>query len=359
MSVDPQPVPHVDPPGVGTLFARAARADRRADARLRVALDDYLMADDGRLDDRTRGALTALLARAVAAIGREIAGHAVKLIEAHDAAAPPGWTSDPAPMLHALIDAGVLRDRMLIAELLDQVRQDLLGDALRANRPPDAPVDPILAMIRSDDGAAAAAAADYLLADTRRRGGASGRVDLPVREHEAIAWWCAAVLRDLAAGDRHADRALIEATQRSLAAHDDGDRLERAAVRLAMALAPRAGELAALLPAVLEHGHATLAIAAFATTTQIEYDEARALMLDPDGDRLWLALRAHGLDRAAIARIGLLLAEADHRRDVDAFADLLDDIAAVPVDAADRALADIRLPRAFRQAVRALDAARR
>ena len=77
-------------------------------------------------------------------------------------------------------------------------------------------------------------------------------------------------------------------------------------------------------------------------------------MIEPRGERLWPALRAVGLDRPSIARIALSLADADPRRDIEQFADQLDDIAAIDAEAARVALAPLSLPRSFRCAIRAL-----
>ena len=69
---------------------------------------------------------------------------------------------------------------------------------------------------------------------------------------------------------------------------------------------------------------------------------------------VWLALRAAGLGRAAIARIALALADADPRRDIEAFADDLDGIVAVSAEAARAALAPLTLHQDLRLAIAAL-----
>jgi hypothetical protein len=70
-------------------------------------------------------------------------------------------------------------------------------------------------------------------------------------------------------------------------------------------------------------------------------------------------LRALEVDRASIARIGLALSEADPRRDIDAFADGLDDIAATPAPDARAALASMLLHPDYRAAMLALGRGRR
>lgn len=341
------------------VLARAAAADRRSEARLATAIDDFFLAEHDRLDDRTRAALGALVATTVAAVEREIAGHAARLkggrgmAERVDAA-----TEGTGVALPRLIDSGLLRDRDIMSEWLGQVRQDLLGESLLVNRGPDPAPNLLGRLAACADGVVAAAATAYLVADSRRRSPAAlRRTELPAELHHRIVWWVAAALReaDAAVEDRITrDRALAESALRSLAAHDEGDRLEAVAVRLAAAIDARPGELGELLTDALVEGRVALFVAAIAQAQAIDYGEAREMVLDPAGDRLWLALRAQGLERAMIAQVGLALAEADHRRDLDGFADALDAIVAVPSAAAREALAPLGLHRDFRTALRAL-----
>jgi hypothetical protein len=90
---------------------------------------------------------------------------------------------------------------------------------------------------------------------------------------------------------------------------------------------------------------------------RLSFGQVRAMTLEPDDDRLWLALRALELDRPVIARIGLALADADPARDIESLADQLDAIAAVSPAAARVALAPLALPDDFRRAIAALASA--
>ena len=355
MSVDSNDASRSPAADAAPLFARAAAADRRAEARLVTAIDDFFLAEDDRLDDRTRAAVGTILATAVQAIAREVAGHAARQFGGPALIALDG---DGTVLLGRLLDSGLLRDRELMAELLGQVRQDLLGEALLANRAPGTQAALLARLTECGDGVVAAAASAYLLADSRRRApGHARRGDLPAALHRRLVWWIAAALREArpaGAGQAAIDRALVAAAQRSLSAHDDNDRLDAVAMRLAAAIDARPAELAGLLVEALEEGRAALFVAIVAHALSIDFAEARGLTLDPDGDRLWLALRAHGLDRATIARIGLALADADPRRDIEFFADALDTIAAIPIEAAREALAPLALHPDFRAALRAL-----
>ena len=77
-------------------------------------------------------------------------------------------------------------------------------------------------------------------------------------------------------------------------------------------------------------------------------------MVDPRGDTLPLLLHAIGLDRAAVARIGVALAAADARRDLGGLADAIDRAAALDRVQARAALTPLFLRRDFRAAVRRL-----
>ena len=206
-----------------------------------------------------------------------------------------------------------------------------------------------------DNASVAAAATALLTADNRRRLVPPVRSDLPAELHHRLVWAVAAALREEIAGDDGAaDQAIVVAAQHCLASHDEGMRSEAAAMRLTTALDARPDELGELLIEALDDGRVTLFVAAISRAIGTDYDEALEIVLDPAGERLWLVLRANDLDREAIARIALALADADRRRDIAAFADRLDAIAAITPAAAQAALAPLRLPRDYRAARQAL-----
>jgi hypothetical protein len=136
-----------------------------------------------------------------------------------------------------------------------------------------------------------------------------------------------------------------------LAAHDEATRLGEVAVRFAGALVGYRADIENHLVDAVEEGELALFVALLAQSLGIDFAEARMIVLDPDGDRLWLGLRAFDVDRATIARIGLALADADPRRDLEAFADEIDAIAAIPSERAKEALAPLMLDRDFRAAL--------
>ena len=125
-------------------------------------------------------------------------------------------------------------------------------------------------------------------------------------------------------------------------------------MRLAAAIDPRPDELSVLLTEALADRRVALFIALIARAIGLEAGEAREVVLDPLADRLWLVLRALDVDRTSLARIGLALSEADPARDVERFADDLDNIAAIAPAEARRQLAPLLLHRDYRAAMLAL-----
>jgi hypothetical protein len=358
MSIDSDP----DRGGLAARLAAARRADGRARARLSAGIDDFFLGEQDRLDDRMRLLVTQMLDGIVRGIETDIRGHATRLLSGHAGKSGAAVMSiGQGRVTDRLARAGLLRDRPLMDELIARARGDVIAQALPID-PADAHVPSLLIRLaESGDSVVAAAARAMLAAETQRRAAAGDVMrpsDLPADLHHRLLWWIAAAIRETAlaaAGDDPAtDRAIVDAAQRSLSAHDEGDRAESIGMRLALAIDARADELGPLLVESLRDRRLILFIACIAHALQVDYDGARALVLEPEGDRLWLALRACDLDRATVARIGLSLADADPRRDLDRFADEIDLIAAIPVDVARTALAPLTLHHDLRLAIDAL-----
>ncbi|WP_445192579.1 hypothetical protein ACT009_01175 [Sphingomonas sp. Tas61C01] len=325
--------------------AQRARIGMRRDAlRLSGTIADFFLPDDARLDDRTRLTLATVLGAIVGAIEGDIRRHAARVLGnwAEDGAAA-ALIAAQGRALDRLLASQVLRDRSLMEELIGRVRQDLLAELLpTAVSEPDEP-SVVVRLTDVGDGVVASAAGALLAAQSRRRtandlGMAAGS-ELTADNHHRLVWWTAAAVREGAGDNALVDRAIEEAALRSLAAHDEGERLESLAVRLAIAIDARPSEVPTLLVDILGDRALALFIAVLARAIGLDYAQMRRIVLDADGSQLWLALRAVQLDRAAIARIGLSLADADPTRDVEAFADRLDEIAAIAPEVAQAALA--------------------
>ena len=319
---------------------------------LRASLDDLFVPDGARLGDRTRLTLRQMLRAMIETIERDLRGHAAGSLGGRGAVilAQDGGAYD------RLMQSGVLRDGALMAELVARVRQDLIGQALPiAVGSPDMP-SLLVQLATSADAEVARAAQALLAADSRRRAaleqGGMADADLPATLRPALIWSVAAVLR--VGDDAEIDQALVAAARHRLDTPPAGDGAEAAALALAQAIDARTDERAILLLDALGDRRLGLFIAVIAHGLRLSSDQVRGIVLAPDDDRLWLALRALDLDRTVIAQIALALADADPMRDIEALADQLDAIAAVSAPAARRALAPLALPRDFRQAIAAL-----
>lgn len=345
--------------GAQRLLARAVAADARARARLDAVIADMFLPADARLDDRTRAAVDATFGAFVASVEGELREHGARLLRARgETALAAALAGQPGPATARLWQAGLPRDPDFMRELIARVRLDLLAAALPIATGDD-PDRPSLLPRLADhaDRVVAAGALALMAADNRRRGGGAAGTELPAELHHRLVWWVAAVLREPHAGHGDVaalDQVLAEAALRNLGAHDEGERAEAVAVRLATALDPGPDEVAALLGEALGDGRATLFVALLAHGLGVSFEAVRDIVLDPGGERLWLACRALDLPRDAIARAGLSLAEADPRRDLERFADELDLVAAIPAATARAAIAPLRLHPDYRAALDAL-----
>lgn len=339
--------------------ARAEKARLRAEARLADTIADFFLDSDSRLDERTRLTLAHVLGGIVGAIEADVRRHAARVLDRAGETARAEAMLACGGVMERLTRADLLRDDELMDELIARVRHDLIADALPVAIAGPDEASLLVRLAGVPDSVVASAATALLAVESRRRAanenGTVAGSELPAELHHRVVWWIAAAIRagtDPMTADT--DRALTEAALRSLAAHDEGDRPEATAIRLATAIDARPDELAALLVEAIGDRRLALFIAVLAQAIGLDFESARAITLEPDGDRLWLALRAADLDRPTIARIGLALSDADPRRDIEAFADSLDAIAAVGVEDARAALAPLALHRDFRAAMRAL-----
>jgi hypothetical protein len=357
MSSHPFTASEQDGPAV-TAARAAMMADRQVDARLSTIVDDLFLPTQARLDDRTRAAIGGLLETTVATLERDLCAHAGRLLTLSglpEAAARV--TARDGAVLARLTRSGLLRDPAIMAEFVAQARIDLIDASLIANRRPGSAATLLPRLAESGDGVVRRRAIAYLVADSRRRTpAAERRAELPFELQQRMTWWIAAVLRERldGSGGVEGDRALAEAAQRSVAAHEDAERVETSALHLAGAIDAHAGERAGLMLDTLREGRLALFVALLAHGLGVEAGEARAVVLDAEGDRLWLALRALALDRAAIARIGWTLCEGDRTRDVERLPDALDRVAPLSPAEAATAIAPLALQAEFRSAVRAL-----
>lgn len=356
------------PKDASRLLARGAADDVRADRRLAAAIADLHADATDRLTEREQLVLRHALTALCALVENDLRQFAARLLATRGAPEIALALTRGEPIVFAALHAaGLLGTTDFLRPVLARTAGALLAERL----PVDAGHSPeraslLVRLSAHRDGVVAAAATAALAADARRRDAIDGpapRNDIAAEQQHRLVWWASAVLRSAfapqAQDDRAAfDRALTEAAERALAVHDEGERAEAAAMRLVQLLAPPPGDRAALLIDALADRRVPLFVALIAQMLGLPYDGASALVLDPVGHRLWLALRSANLDRATIAQIGLALCEADPRRSVDGFADDLDTLMTVSPDAARAAIDALWLHPDLHAAMRALEAGR-
>jgi len=354
MSVDRYDPAPGSPDGADALLRRAANADVRAARRLAVASADLSAGDDERLEDEARATIAAMLARLVDAVETDLRHYAGRAVAV--AAIPRAGES----LVERLVDAGLLDDRELVAELVARARSEIIASRLPAD-PLEEPDRPSLLprLANEPDRVVAHAAAALMAAEARRRGAGpdAGRDDLPAELHHRLVWWVAAALRPAGASGA-VDAALVDAARRVLAAHDEGARIEATAQRLAAALDPAEDAIGAMIEEALADRRLALVVALIAHGLAVEPALSRDIVLDADSDRLLLALRTLNVPNEDMAAIGIALCEADRRRDPEALIASIDAVTAMPVEAARDALAGLRLPADYREATRALGSRR-
>jgi hypothetical protein len=347
-----------------TLLDHVAMAERAGHRRLRAAADQFFLSDQARIDDRTAARLDAMMRATVAVVEAGIRDHAARLLTSRGEQAlgqALRAADDRFDRVHA---AGLFRDPALFGELLARVRMDAIARALPVELPDGKERPTMVARLAHAGDRLVAAAAVAMLAAQVRRGSGDDRhaaaVDLIRPLHARVAWWVAAALRDsVTAGAQMAalDAALAESVRRALDPQGDVLPLEVAAMRLAQAIDAREDELPALLTEAIGDRRLVLFVALIAQASGLAFDRVRDLVIDTDGARLWVVLRALNIDRPTIARIGFALAEAEPIRDLEGFAGRIDTIMAITPAAARAALAPMALDADYHAAMLALGTA--
>lgn len=253
------------------------------------------------------------------------------------------------PLLH---DTRILAHAPLIRVVLRRAEEFVLSRRIAPHATGAGPL--------GDDGDPdiAAAALALAVADARRidRFGAPALLpdDLPAEVAHWLVWQVAAALHHYLCAHHgiaavEADAALTQGAAHVLARHDEGAGLRPACARLASLLAAKNRADGALLRAMLESGQLGAFTASLAAAAGLPGEEAWNVVADPGDGRLSTVLRAAGIDRDSAAGI-LLALTADPVAEIDLF-DVCDRAAA------HRAIDRLALPRAYRDATQALDAA--
>lgn len=336
------------PTGPDRLLADAAQVARQADARLTAAVNDLFLPDFVRPTDVQRAAMANMLEALVTEIDRALRA---ELIARLGDLTPPVLGVARIPIIRPIFDrAGVLRDRELVALLLTRAEEHRIAQAIRRVAQMSPEPAPIVQL-----GVAPELEATLRIAENRRTGG-HGEPAISVRDLSAdllhrLLWWAAAALRDylersttLDAGAR--DEALAAAVAAQLAAHDEGQTLEAAAMRVAIAIGGDDGLLFELYRA----GRFSLFVALLAVRARIDFAPAFMLAADPGIGALAVLLRAIEASTQVAAPILLQMA-AINRLSETKLEERVNDFLDLDAQLAQDAVRPWRLDRAFRHAI--------
>lgn len=334
--------------GPDRLLADAAEVARHADARLSAAMNDLFLPDFIRPTDRQRAGMANMLDVLVTEIEHDLRR---ALIERLGEDAPPVLGVARIPIVRPIFDrASVLRDRELVALLLARVEEHRISRSIRriAEIDPE-PMRPVAL------GVAPEIEAMIQLAESRRTDSHGeprlAARDLPADLLHRMLWWAAAALRDYLGRTSGLDpalrdEALADSVSARLAAHDEGQTLETAAMRVAITIDPADP----LLFDLFRSGRFGLFVALLAVRARLDYATTFMLAADPDIGALAVLLRAIDARTQVAAPIILQMA-AVNTLDEIRLEERVNDYLDLELAAAQAAIRPWRLDRAFRHAI--------
>ncbi|MFD1951396.1 DUF2336 domain-containing protein [Sphingomonas arantia] len=351
------------------VVAGAARATRAGRVRLEGLARD-LFGDDGvRIDEARRTRIRAVLADLIQTIeGRMRRDLLLRLAADVPADVLMMLGNMTVAVAQPLLDGEGDRrvDHALVAVLARRVDEHRLVVQARTAmaQDPDLVERPLLAGLAGhDDRGVAAAARAMIECEAGRQARFDEPVlpleDLPAAVRARLTWRVAAAVRRWIARQHVPAAAVIDravaavaggllATAAEVPDHD-AVAIGLARAMLRTGLADDAGTVAFAV-----EGHVAAAVAGLALRAGIGMDAAWDMVLDPDGARLLVLLRAAGIDRAAAA--ALILRWPDGAASFDAIGDRMAAYDALSVGAAQDAIDLYRLDPAY---VAALEAAAR
>jgi uncharacterized protein (DUF2336 family) len=212
--------------------------------------------------------------------------------------------------------SGAAADQGMVGTLIRRTEEHL---RFHARGLADMPL--LIELIRDADAAVADHAMAILIAHTRRLDSfsepAAARTDLPAELIHRLVWRVTAALRHYmvavqGADPRGADDALVDAAERLIARHDEGDSLDSRAMRLARRLEETGRLDDSLIERALSEGSFALFIGALALRAGLGHASAWEIISDPNGRGPAFILKAAGVERPYAISILLVLAGAEH-----------------------------------------------
>ncbi len=282
--------------------------------RFSVAATDLLLPETSRLTEWQRLTAAALLGRLVRTIEDSLRARLAGTLAGHEEL-HAALSSASVPIALPLLErAQVLRDADLGTILVRRVEEHRFW---KAQADAGADTEALLGeLVRNADEAVAAAAMALLIARSRRfdqyQEPIFGQTELPAELQHRLVWMIAAALRQYMVQQHslpatEADAAIAEAASEVLAGYDEGESMEAAAMRLALALDQTAQLEDVLLLRMLEEGLLPLFVAGMAVRLALDFASSWEVLSDPRGLGPALLLRAALVRRDQAAAILLVL----------------------------------------------------
>lgn len=351
------------------LLDAVARAGSESRERVTGAMEELFRPSGLRLSDLEKSASLDMLGELIGAIDSELR---CRMLAHSELPLGPEFRESIAServtiALPVLERAGVLNDLDLVALLLCRVDEYRLGAALRG-RDGEASGGALDALLDDPDAAVADAAMAVLIAENRRNDRfddpALAPAELPADLRHRLLWQTAAALRDYAAFAHDVDPVRLDpvfaaSVPAILAAHDEGERLEAAALRLARLLQSSSALHDDVLVDALSCGRLTLYAAAIAARAGIDFEPAWEAVTGLDQSAHAVLLRAIDADDAVAARLLVAMTKARSGEGAgDHVAGLVEAWRALDVDDARAAIGVWRLDPTYRATIARLASTR-
>ena len=296
--------------------------------RLAVAAADLALPERLRLSDWQRTTVSGLYAKLVRSIEDELRVSLLQTgaIQAHEglaAALSSAQVSIAGPVLER---SAAQPDRGLVSALIRRSEEHRRARGRSAGEMPI-----LIELIRGRDAPLAEHAMAILIAQSRRFDSFSepvaARTELPAELEHRLVWRVSAALRHYmiaahAFDPVAADRAIVAAAERLLAAYDEGDALEARAMRLAKRLHETSGLDDIFIERALLEGSLPLFLAGLAVRASLSHASAWEIISDPMARGPVFLLKAGGIER--VHAVSILLTLAASEEEVPSQVDLFD-----------------------------------
>jgi uncharacterized protein (DUF2336 family) len=315
---------------INKLLGLAADRSTTARAQLMNTITDFFLPEADRLTEQERAIMSDVLGKLVQSVETDLRRNLAETLARTNAAMPELialLANDDIEVARPVLersslvkDADLIEivkyrtdEHRLVIALRDQV-SEAVSDALVDFGGPDV----LEALIRNQDATLSRRAMEYLVAESKRldrfQEPLLDRNDLPADLAHRMFWWVSAalrlrILREFPVDEAMLDGALLEATRRSMADHDDSQSAQARAMRLAKRMR-ESGELTdSFLLRALRQQRIAMFVAGLAERGSLSFRTAWRIVSDKGSESFLVLARAIGMGRDTMTSCVLLLAE--------------------------------------------------